>query len=109
VSTAVWIVVTFLTKPSEEAKLVDFYRRTRPGGAGWKPIERVIDDPGGGTPMKDSLLAWSQGCIFIIGLTLGTGKMLLGYYLSGSAWLLAGAISGWLVYKGFARGRRVLE
>lgn len=109
VSTAVWIVVTFLTKPSEEATLVDFYKRTRPGGGGWKPIERVIDDPGGGTAMKDSLVAWSQGCIFIIGLTLGTGKMLLGYYLSGSAWLLAGAISGWLVYKGFARGRRVLE
>ena len=32
VTTAVWIGVTFLTKPVEEERLIQFYRRVRPGG-----------------------------------------------------------------------------
>ena len=32
----VWITVMFLTPPEEEAILLNFYRRVRPGGIGWQ-------------------------------------------------------------------------
>lgn len=108
-STAVWLVVTFLTRPSDEAKLVEFYRKTLPGGGGWKPIERLAGGPQGGTPMKDSIMAWMHGCIFVVGLTIGTGKVILGYHLSGCVWLAAALVSGWFIYRALTRGMRVLE
>lgn len=103
VSTIVWIVVTFLTKPSEKAKLIEFYRKTMPGGWGWRPIERLIDDPANHNNLKDSVLLWIYGCLFVVALTLGTGKLILGYYLSGYLWLLSALLNGGLIYKGLRK------
>ena len=37
ITTVVWLGVTFLTAPEDAQTLVAFYRRTRPGAAGWRP------------------------------------------------------------------------
>ncbi len=37
-TTAAWVAATFLTAPTDEAKLVEFVRRTRPGGPGWRAL-----------------------------------------------------------------------
>ena len=36
IATAVWIVTTFITAPEPDERLVAFYRRVRPSGAGWR-------------------------------------------------------------------------
>ncbi|MBU4320111.1 MAG: hypothetical protein Q8N12_00560 [Thermodesulfovibrionales bacterium] len=41
--------------------------------------------------------------MFVVGLTLGIGKTLLGYYLSGSVYLSLSLIAGYLAYKRFSR------
>lgn len=110
VSTIVWVVVTLLTKPSEKEKLIEFYKKTTPGGHGWKPVEQLIDDPPKNNALSDTLLEWIYGCLFVIGLTLGTGKLLLGYHLSGAAWFTMALISGWLVYQRLTKkGWKVFE
>lgn len=110
ISTIVWLVVTFLTRPAENAKLVEFYKRTAPGGSGWKPIALLADDPRDGNTLRDSLAQWIYGCLFIIGLTLGVGKLVLGYGLAGALWLIIAAVSGLLVFRGLRRkGWKVLE
>ncbi len=38
VTTLVWVVVTFLTAPEPDSKLLEFYRRVRPGVTGWKHV-----------------------------------------------------------------------
>ncbi len=43
-TTIVWLVVTYLTKPTEENKLIEFYRRVYPGGRGWKHIAAQVTD-----------------------------------------------------------------
>ena|ERR1035437_5338686 len=43
-STLVWLVVTFLTKPTDEEKLISFYKRTYPGGLGWKHIQKLVPE-----------------------------------------------------------------
>ncbi len=37
-TSATWIIVTLLTKPTDEETLRNFYRRIRPGGPGWKKV-----------------------------------------------------------------------
>src|SRR6185436_4969460 len=44
ITTAVWLAVTYLTKPEPNEKLVSFYRRTRPSRAGWKPIAALAPE-----------------------------------------------------------------
>ena len=38
ITTVGWITVTFLTRPTEESTLRDFYRRVHPGGPGWRQV-----------------------------------------------------------------------
>lgn len=41
VCTIVWLTVTFLTKPVEDEKLIEFYKRVRPSGPGWNRIREL--------------------------------------------------------------------
>jgi len=109
VSTVVWISVTVLTRPADRATLLQFYKKTKAGGPGWRPIEMLANDPRQGNPLQDSVRAWANGCIFIIGLTIGTGKLILGYPFSGCLWLSIAAVSGWFIYRGLAGMKKVLE
>ncbi|HAM49715.1 MAG TPA: sodium:proline symporter [Nitrospiraceae bacterium] len=108
-STVAWLTVTLLTKPADRATLLRFYKRTAPGGAGWRPIERLANDPPNSNPLKDSITAWVNGCIFIVGLTIGTGKLILGYPLSGCLWLSTAVVSGWFIYRGLAGVTKALQ
>jgi Na+/proline symporter len=51
-SAAVWISVTFLTKPADKQTLISFFRRVRPGGPGWRRIARECPE----IPASDTLL-----------------------------------------------------
>jgi len=99
-STLVWVAVTLLTGPVEKAKLIAFYKKTVPGGRGWGPIERLIDGPLAHNNLRDSVLSWIYGCLFVIGLTLGGGKLILGYPIPGLIWSSLAMVSGWLIYRG---------
>ena len=37
-TSAAWIIVTFMTRPISEETLRSFYRKIRPGGPGWQPV-----------------------------------------------------------------------
>ncbi len=103
VSTIVWLGVTLLTKPTENAKLVEFYRKTKPGGTGWKPVSLLADDPQDRGSFTGTLVQWAYGCLLIVGLTIGIGKLIIGYILTGSLWFCLAAASGWLVYRGLRK------
>ncbi len=102
VSTLVWVVVTLFTKPADMEKLIEFVNRARPAGPGWKPVRALI--PGGedGESLSGPFYDWVAGSLFVIGLTLGTGKMLLGYYLSGYIWLAVSLVTGWMLKRRFS-------
>ncbi|MFZ6017862.1 MAG: sodium:solute symporter family protein [Nitrospirota bacterium] len=105
VSTAIWVAVTLLTKPSDKKRLIEFYKRTAPGGAGWRPIKGLIGNHPQGNTLTNALIEWIYGCLFLISLTLGIGKVLLGYYLSGFAWFALAFVTGILLYKRLSRGK----
>jgi solute:Na+ symporter, SSS family len=103
VSTVIWVTVTFLTRPTEKSKLLEFYYKTRPGEAGWRPVAVLANETAKGHGFTYPLTAWMCGCFFIIGLTLGTGKLILGYYLSGLAWFSTALVTGWYMYRALSR------
>jgi hypothetical protein len=97
VSTAVWLVVTLLTGPSDMEKLIAFVKMARPGGPGWASVRKLIPGEVQSEDLSGAFLNWVAGCLFLVGLTIGTGKMLLGYYLSGYVWLAVSLATGWLL------------
>jgi len=76
VATAVWVTVTFLTPPVEEARLVDFVRRIRPGSPGWNRIYRDH----GIEPERflgRAVALWALGVVALFSLNFGVGSLLL--------------------------------
>ncbi len=77
-TTLFWVLVTFMTKPTDTETLRAFYRKVRPAGRGWA---RVVD-PGEVVGPRDNLslalLGWVFGCTFVYSALFGTGALLYG-------------------------------
>jgi Na+/proline symporter len=81
VTTAVWLSVTFLTGPESEATLDRFYRKVRPGGAGWRPVAARLGFSG--DPIPGGALSWVN---WVAGLAaVYSAVFALGAFLTGSA------------------------
>jgi hypothetical protein len=77
-TTAIWLPVTYLTPPVDDATLVDFVRRVRPGSPGWNVIYRrhgIRPEPFLGNAVIHAGLA----LVGLFGLNFGIGNLLLGH------------------------------
>ena len=79
VTTVVWLGVTLMTGPESDATLDRFYRRVRPGGAGWRPVSRRLgygEDriPGGAL----SWVNWAAGVAAVYAAVFAVGAILTG-------------------------------
>jgi len=103
ITTTVWVVTTLLTQPEPEAKLLEFYRRVRPGTAGWKHVAvQAPDIPETHDGWYD-LMDWALGCLMVYMALFGIGKICLGSTVSGLSFLAISASSGCLIYWDFSR------
>jgi len=108
VTTAVWVAVTLLTRPTSRETLVAFYRLVRPAGPGWQDIRRET----GLGPSPDSLphafLGWVLGCALVYAALFGTGSYLYGHVIQGTVCLAVFIASGlglaWLLPRILGRG-----
>src|SRR5437867_2587121 len=103
VTTVVWLVVTFTTRPETDATLVAFYRRTRPSRLGWGPVAARAPDVRPSTDRLANLLDWVAGCVLVYGALFGVGKLLLHETLPGILMLGVGAIGGVVIYRDLSR------
>lgn len=46
ITTISWLLVTYLTKPTNDETLKGFVKLTRPGGPGWKRINQILESEG---------------------------------------------------------------
>jgi len=95
-TTAVWLTVTLLTRPSEGATLEKFYTRVHPGGW-WKPVADALPgvDPDSG--YGKLVIDWVAGVVLVYSVLFGVGKLLLGYTTEGLLFLGIAALSGSLL------------
>ena len=90
-TTAAWVAVTFLTRPTDESQLRSFYRKTRPGGPGWAAvIDRAAE---AGEPIAagetewdvpSGLMAMLAGCFAVYSALFAVGHWIYGNYLLGA-------------------------
>ena len=92
-SMAVWLPAMYLTPPESDGTLEDFYRRTRPGGPGWRRQREVT----GLTPLQDlgaDIRSGILAVVLLFALLFGTGWLVLGYVTKGLAAFVVAAAAG---------------
>lgn len=78
VTTGAWLLVTFLTPPTDEATLLSFVRQIRPGSLGWRRIRRRHGLPPSDF-LRSALVNWVAALGAFFGLNFAIGSLLLGH------------------------------
>ena len=103
VTTVVWLAATFLTKPEPDSKLLEFYRRVRPGVFGWSRIATFAPEVPATHEGWYNLMDWLLGCLMVYMALFGIGKVILGSTGIGVLFLAISAVSGYAIYWDFSR------
>jgi len=98
VTTVSWVAVTYMTEPVDERTLIEFCRKIRPGGPGWKKVEIAARAAGleaepGGWNVPVGLLCMMLGCLMVWSALFGVGYLLYGRTLSGCVLVGVAAVS----------------
>ena len=98
-TTSSWIIVTFLTKPSDKNTLKEFYSRIKPYGIGWNGFLSISNIPKSDnnneeSPMRDLLLMFLGVFTVYFGL-FGTGLLIYGNFLFGNLLLIISFVSAY--------------
>ena len=88
ITTVCWLVVMFLTRPTDAATLSSFYRRVRPGGPGWTAVGRENPDVRPDTGLGRLTIQWLLGCGAVYAALFGMGWVVLGEPVRGALALL---------------------
>lgn len=84
-TTIIWLIATFVTKPEKEEVLESFYKKTQPGGPGWKSvianaqsknIELIENHEGWSVP--SGIIAMLLGLVLIYSCMFSTGYWIYG-------------------------------
>ena len=85
ITTVCWVVTAYAGAPTDRAVLIEFYRRVRPPGPGWRAIRReagVLErDVSTGDNIPLALVGWVAGCITIWCALFAVGTLLYGRML----------------------------
>ena len=98
-TTVTWLIVTFLTKPTDEEVLFAFYKKIHPGGILWKKISDKLPDVESDTGFFRMFMNWLFGVVLVYSILFGTGKLIFGNYISAGIYFCAGIISVIIIYK----------
>lgn len=86
-STIIWLAVTYLTQPEENEVLYKFYKKTQPGGPGWKKVltdaqaDKInLQEPNEKWSVPNGVLAMVIGCIAIYSCMFSIGNFVYGNY-----------------------------
>ncbi|WP_103865980.1 sodium:solute symporter family protein [Aquimarina sp. I32.4] len=106
ITSIVWIVVTFLTKPESKETLQFFYKSIQPGGPGWKKVVDEAKDEGieivesrEKWTVPSGILAMLLGCVLVYSCLFAVGNLIYGDYTLAGIIALIAAVSGFLLVK----------
>ena len=101
VTTAIWLLVTFLTPADDNETLVSFYNKTQPGGPGWNSVVKNNNIKLGKAEwiVPQGILCMFIGCICIYSALFSTGYFIYGEYNSAFLFLAVTIISSFLLFK----------
>ena len=102
VTTVVWIVVTFMTRPESPETLAAFYSKVHPGGRGWAPVARAlgVEPPRG--EMARNFFSWILGMVMVYSIMFATGALIFNEPVKLMIFSAAMVISAILLYRNMA-------
>ena len=94
-----WLTVTLLTKPVDDERLIEFYKRVRPSGPGWNRIREMIGDdaPPPVGSVKRNLVNYVVGVVSVYGALFGIGRLVLGGVTVGIVYLMISVAGGYYI------------
>ena len=105
VTTISWVLVTFISKPTDQKVLVNFLTITKVPGKGWAKV-RALAKKDSGIVVDENLFGFQKaifsfaiGVIAIYSLLIGIGKIVLGEPNLGYGMLLGSILAFAVVYK----------
>ena len=82
-TTLIWVISVYFTRPTEDATLRNFYRKIKPGGNGWDAVIRKAHAEGdmmvkeqGQLPLE--ILCVVVGCMTVYGVLFAMGNWIYG-------------------------------
>ena len=105
-TTIIWLTVTFVTPAEDGATLRAFYKKTQPGGPGWKKILREAEADGEQLQAKQEkwtvpsgVLAMILGCLLVYSCMFATGNWIYGNTGIALALTASVLVSGFLLLR----------
>ncbi len=88
ITTIIWLAVTFLTKPEDQAVLEKFYQKIQPDPTGWKKVIQTaqknghqLTDDKSGSQLPTGILATLTGTLLVYFILFAIGNFLYGHTL----------------------------
>lgn len=109
-TTAIWLIATFMTQPESKDTLRSFYKKIQPGGPGWSKVvadaktdavEIVKDKEKWSVPA--GITAMLLGVILIYSIMYATGYWIYGRTTQAIVLTVVSAIAGFLLVKAWNR------
>ena len=99
ITTVVWLVVTFSTPAEDKEVLLSFYKKTVPGGPGWKAIlgDEQIESDGWSVP--SGILAMLLALVMIYCLLFATGYFIYGNLLLSGILMFIALIAAYFLFR----------
>ncbi|MHB8054166.1 MAG: sodium:solute symporter family protein [Candidatus Aminicenantales bacterium] len=104
VTTICWVSTAFLAKPTDRKTLIEFYKKVRPFGPGWKTIRAeagITEASAKGTheSIPLALVGWTSGVAVIWSALFTVGNILYGRW--NYVWILLGVflVSGYVLLR----------
>lgn len=106
-----WIIVTYITRPTDDETLLNFCKITRPGGPGWERIHNLAAKRGFSMNLiKDEAWRVPQGiycmvlgCVAVYGILLATGYWIYGNNAPAAFLTIISLIAAWYLIKGWKK------
>src|SRR5215467_12318150 len=103
VTTLVWLLATFLTRPESDETLTTFYRRVHPTVYGWRRIATMVPELPAVRDVASNAFDWIMGIVLVYGCLFGIGKLVFGEWGWGMALLAMAALAGYLIFWDLSR------
>ena len=100
VTTCLWLIATFITKPESDKVLINFYSKIRPGGPGWNKVlikSNIKKEKSENKALMDGLYAMLIGSVLIYSIMFSTGYLLYGEINLGLFFMVNSIIFGVLL------------
>ena len=106
ITTSIWLVATFITKPESKTVLNSFYQKIQPGGSGWTKVIKEakadnidIVNSNEQWSVPSGIIAMLLGCVLIYSCMFATGYWIYGETTLAFSLTISAIVSGFLLIK----------